>query len=208
MKLLILGGTGPTGQQVVMQAIAKGHDVTALVRTPSKLALTSGNLKVVKGDVLDKTTLLKALEGQDALVSALGVGKTLRPHHLIENAMATIVQAMSSAGVKRIVFLSAFGVGESFSNANLLQKLIFRLPLKAIYADKAKGDSMLKESPLDWTIVRPVVLTNGPTTVKYQAGEVLPMKGMPAISRADVADFMLRQLSEDTYLRKCPVIMN
>ena len=162
---------------------------------------------VVKGNVLDEDVLLKALEGKEAVLSALGVGKSLKSSNLISKAVSTLIPAMHTTGVKRVIFLSAFGVGETFVQASFIQKILFQLLLKDIYADKAKGDEQLRNSTLDWTLVYPVLLTNGPRTGKYKVGEKLPMKGMPKISRADVADFMLQQLTHPTFLRKEPLIM-
>jgi putative NADH-flavin reductase len=207
MKLLIIGATGPTGKHLVAQALEKSHHVTALVRSPEKLKEVHPNLEIVVGNVLDATTLSRVLQGKDAVLSALGVGKTLKANHLMDDFLQALVPAMNSSGVGRLIFLSAFGVGESFSQANFLQKLIFKLPLKSIYADKERGERFLKAtSKFKWTIVRPVVLTNGPRTGKYKAGEEILMKGLPKISRADVADFMLKELDEKQYLQKCPVL--
>ncbi len=157
--------------------------------------------------MLDLEVLTKALEGKDAGLSALGSGKSLKSSNLISNAINTLIPAMNDTGVKRVIFLSAFGVGESFKQANFIQKFIFLTFLKNIYDDKAKGEELLRKSNLEWKLVYPVLLTNGPHTGTYKVGEQLPMKGMPKISRADVAVFMLRQLTDDTFLKKAAVIM-
>src|SRR5687768_7083009 len=208
MKLLILGGTGKTGQQLVTRALEQQHDVTVLVRDPSKLQVKHEKLRVIEGNVLDKDVLLKALKGQDVVLSALGKGKSLRSSNLISNATGTLITAMNETGIKRLIFESGFGAGETFKDANFLQRIIFRTFLNNIYGDKANGEKMIRSSSLDWTLVYPVVLTNGPFTGKYQVGEKLPMKGMPKISRADVADFMLRQLDTKEYLKKGAVLMS
>ena len=208
MQLLILGGTGPTGQQLVKQSLEKLHHVTVLVRNPAKINLVHENLKVVVGDVLDKATVTKLLEGKDAVLSALGVGKSLISHSLIQNVMSVLIPSMQAANVKRVIFLSAFGVGETFKQANFLQKLIFRLPLRSNYKDKEKADAMLRNSSPDWTLICPVVLTNGPYTGTYKAAEIFAMKGMPTVSRADVADFMIKQLTDNTYIKKTAIIMS
>ncbi|HQY12841.1 MAG: SDR family oxidoreductase [Ferruginibacter sp.] len=206
MKLLILGATGRTGQQLVAQALEQHHEVTAFVRDPSKLELQHEKLTVVKGDVLDKDVLMKALEGKDAVVSALGRGMSLKSNNLITNAMNILVPAMNATGVKRLIFESGFGVGETNRQASFIQKMIFGTFLRNLYADKARGEAVLRKSSLDWTLVYPVRLINGPRTGKYKAGEQFSMKGQPTICRADVADFMLRQLTDNTYLKKLPVL--
>ena len=208
MQLLILGATGPTGQNLVRLALENFHQVTALVREPAKLSLSHENLTIIKGDVLDETTLTNSLKGKDAVLSALGNGKSLKSSNLMVSAVNNLIPCMKATNVKRLVFLSAFGVGESFVQANFIQRLIFRTFLKNIYSDKTKADDMVGHSSLDWTLVYPVVLTNGPSTSKYKVGENLPMKGMPKISRADVAEFMLRQLTDNTYLRKTVILMS
>lgn len=208
MKILILGATGGTGKQLVAQALEQHHEVTALVRDPSKINLTHEKLTVIKGDVLDKDVLVKALEGKDAVLSSLGVGKSLNPKGLITNAVKILIPAMNATGVKRLIFLSAFGVGETYRQASFIQRIIFSTFLKKMYADKVKGDDQIRNSNLDWTLIYPVLLTDKPGTGNYKAGETLPMKGMPKISRADVADFMLKQLNDNTFLRKSVVVMN
>ncbi|MEO6131627.1 MAG: SDR family oxidoreductase [Saprospiraceae bacterium] len=208
MRILILGATGPTGQELVRQALEKSYQVTALVRNPEKLGITHENLIVTTGDLLDETTLTNALRGKEAVLSALGAGKSLKSSNIMTNAVTNLITSLKTSNINRVVMLSAFGVGETFAKSNFIQKLIFRTFLKNIYNDKTKADSMLRHSPFDWTLVYPVVLTNGPRTGNYKVGETLPMKGMPKISRADVADFMLQQLTDATYLKKIAVLMS
>ncbi|MEO6540809.1 MAG: SDR family oxidoreductase [Ferruginibacter sp.] len=206
MKILILGASGLTGRLLVAKALAQHHEVTALVRDPSKLQVVHEKLKTLTGDALDKEILRKALAGQDAVLSALGRGKSLKSLNLITHAVSVLIPAMQQSNVKRLIFLSSIGVGETFVQANLLQKIIFRTLLKNIFADKTRAEKQIQSSTLDWTLVHPVVLTNEPGTGKYQTGEVLPMKGMPKISRDDVADFMTRQLSDHTYVKKIAIL--
>lgn len=208
MKILILGATGPTGQHLVMQALEHRHDLTVLVRNPAKLSIVHENLSVITGDVLDKTIVSKALAGQDAVISALGKGKSLKSSDLITQAVNVLIPAMNVAHIKRLIFLSGFGAGETLVQASSIQKIIFRTFLKGIYRDKANAEQQLRSSNLDWTLVYPVRLNNKPATGNYKAGEKLTMKGSPDISRADVADFMLRQLSSDTYMKKGVVLMS
>jgi putative NADH-flavin reductase len=208
MKILILGSTGRTGQELVKQALDKNYEVTALARDAAKLNIKHERLTVVKGNVLDKELLMKTVEGKDAVLSALGTGKSLKSGDLISSSVNLLVPAMNEKNVKRLIFLSAFGVGQTFEQASFIQKLAFRLFLKNIYADKSKGDERIRNSNLDWTIVYAVLLTNKSLKGKYQVGEKLPMNGMPKISRADVADFMLRQLTDSTFAKKAPIIMS
>ena len=206
MELLILGATGNTGKELVKQSLAQGHRVTVLLRNPEKLDIKDDNLVLVKGDVLNKEDVDMALEGKDALVSGLGVGNTLTANDLMYNAVSTLIPAMQIENVKRFIWLSAFGVGPTFKQANWLQKLAFKLPLRDIYADKEKADELVRNSDLDWTIVAPVKLTNGSLTTKYEAGEKFEMFGFPAISRADVAHFMLSQLNDESFIKKTVIL--
>ena len=208
MKILILGSTGGTGQQLVAQSLKQNYEVTALARDPSKLKVNHDRLTVVKGSVLDKNVLANALEGKEAVLSALGVGKSLKSRDLISNAVRIIIPAMNEKNVKRLVFLSAFGVGETFTQANFIQRIIFKVFLKNIYADKSKADDLIRKSTLEWTLVYPVLMTDTPGTGKYKVGEKFEMKGMPKISRADVAEFMLRQLNDNNFIKKPSIIMS
>src|SRR6478736_4482156 len=189
MKILILGSTGGTGQQLVLQSLAHNYEVTALARDPSKLNTSHPKLTVIKGNVLDKSLLARIITGKDAVISALGVGRSLKSGDLMANAVNLLIPAMIEKQVSRLILLSAFGVGETFTQAGFIQKLVFRLPLRNMYADKAKADEQVRNSNLDWTLVYPTLLTNKPGTGNYKVGEKLSMKGMPKISRADVADF-------------------
>lgn len=200
MKLLVLGATGPTGRELVSQALAQGHEVTAFARRPE--AVTQG-VRVVQGDAMrDPYSVAEALKGQEAVVSALGLGKVLFPNRFTERSIGNIVPAMERAGVKRIVWMSSFGVGDTARQAPLPMRLAYSTLLHAVFADKEVGEAELRRSTLDWTIVYPTTLTDGPTTGTCRAGEELKLEGLPSISRADVAHFMLREVVENAYVRR------
>lgn len=203
MKLLVFGSTGSVGRQLVRQAVEYGHAVTAFSRTPSKLGITHDNLKVVQGDVLDLSPVERAVQGQDAVLCSLGAGSK----GVVRSAgTINIVHAMERAGVRRLVCQSTLGVGDSWGNLNFLWKYImFRGLLRQAYADHASQEDYVRQSTLDWTIIRPGAFTDGNRTGEYRHGfpgtdKTTKLK----ISRADVADFMLRQLMDDTYLHKTP----
>lgn len=209
MKLLVLGATGATGQQIVTQALERAHEVTAFVRDPDKLTIGRDRVRVVTGSVTEAGgALAEAVRGQDAVISALGLGNSLKSSKLISRSMPMIVAAMESQGVRRLIFVSAFGVGDTRRDVPLPLRIMHRLLLADIFADKKAGEDHLRRSGLDWTLVYPVILTNGPRTSKYRAGERLDLRGLPKISRADVAEFALRQLQETTYLGKVALISN
>ena len=202
-SFLLLGATGPTGREVIDQGLEVGYTITAFVRDPAKLPVRHARLRVVVGDVTaEGPALEQAVKGQDAVLSALGAGMSFAPRRLMEQAMPRIVAAMEAAGVRRLIFTSAFGVGETYRDTPAMPRLTIATLLSAIYADKRRGEEILERSALDWTLVCPTGLTNGPRTGKYRVGERLELRGFPTISRADVASFLLRELQDPRFLKK------
>ena len=207
MKLVVFGASGGTGQEIIKQALEQGHDVTAFVRDPKKLTIKNSRLHIIEGDVLnDQSAIARAITGRDAIISSLGRANSLKSNGLIAGSLAAIVPAAKKHDVRRLILISAFGVGDSSRNAPLVPRLMYRLLLGDIYRDKKAGEDIVKASDLDWTIVHPVMLTTGPKTETYRSGERFNLKGFPKISRADVAHFALAQLTDKTFLRKTAVI--
>ena len=200
-NLLVLGATGGTGRSLVEQAVAAGFGVTVLVRDPDKVS--PGTVRVVTGDLVDDSAVLRAaVAGQDAVISTLGVGQSFKSGHLISQSVPVLVAAMREHGVHRLVFTSAFGVGATRRDTPLLPRLFIATLLRDIYKDKQAGEQAILTSDLDWTIVYPVGLTNGPRTGRYRVGERLSLRGFPRISRVDVAEFLLRQVEDRSYICK------
>ena len=205
MKLLVFGSTGGTGRELAKQALEQGHEVTAYARNPAKLGdIRHASLRVIRGDVLDRVAVESAVPGHDAVLSAIGAGAertTLR-----ENGTRNIVEAMEKSGVQRFISQSSLGVGDSRANLPLFTKyVIVSIFLQHAFADHERQEEVIRRSKLNWTIVRPPHLTNGPRTGAYRHGfptSDTQIKGK--ISRADVADFMLKQLADDTYLHRTP----
>jgi putative NADH-flavin reductase len=209
MRILVFGATGPTGLEVVSQGLEHGHDVTAFVRDPGRLGPLAPRVRVAVGDVTRAQSALAvdaAMQGRDAVVSALGVRAALRSGGLMASAMRAIVPAMEAHGVRRIVLVSAMGVGASGRDAPLVPRLMYRLLLGDIFADKQAAEDRVRASGLEWTFVYPTGLTNGPRTGAYRAGERLGLRGFPTISRADVADFVLRELESPRFVRRVAVV--
>jgi len=207
MNVLVFGATGPTGSLVAQQALERGHSVTAFVRDPAGLALRHERLRVVTGDTTrDASAIAEAMRGEEAVVSALGRRTTLKSGHLIERSLRLIVPAMAGAGVRRLMLLSAFGVGDSYREAPLVPRIMYRVLLSDIFADKKAGEDLVRQSGLDWTFVYPVLLTDGPLTGRYRADEHLELHGLPKISRADVAHFIANELEQGAYVRKTAVL--
>jgi putative NADH-flavin reductase len=202
-KLLVLGATGGTGQQVVAQALHRGFVVTALVRDPARLRIESDQLHVHRGSMTgDEAPLASAMRGQDAVISALGVGKSFKSGGVIGQAIPRIIRSMQAAGVRRLVFTSAFGVGETRRDVPLIPRLFMRTLLRDVYRDKEAGDVELRGSLLDWTIVYPAGLVDRPAAGQYRVGERLALRGFPTIARSDLANFLLDQVDDTRYVRK------
>jgi putative NADH-flavin reductase len=207
MKLSIFGSTGGTGRQIVAQALEHGHDVTAFARSPEKLDQRQANLEVIKGDVLDFTSAERAVQGQDAVLCTLGL-PPLDKSNLRSKGTKNIIRAMEKFGVKRFICQSTAGVGDSRDTLPFLMKyLIVPFLLRSAWADHEIQENHIKESPLEWIIVRPAALTDGGHTGSYQHGVTADNKTVTnKISRADTADFMLKQVEDNRYLYKTPCI--
>lgn len=202
-NIIIFGATGTIGRRLVEQALEKGYTVTAFVRDPAKFDLKHANLKTFKGDVLNGISVEKAIDEQTAGICALGAGSK---GVIRSEGTKNIIQAMEKAGVKRLICLSSLGVGDSRETLNFLWKYImFGLLLRKAYADHGRQENYVMQSNLDWTIVRPAAFTDGNLTGNYKHGSLGGDKTIKLkVSRADVADFMLKQLTDDAYLRKTP----
>lgn len=207
MNLLVIGATGGTGRALLKQALEQGHSVTAFVRNPEKLALTHHNLRIAKGDVTDYPSVEQAVAGKDAVLCALGT-KVIGRNTIQSDGARNIVRAMQKTGVRRLVLESSLDVGDSKGQLGFLFAHVIRPTLlRNIFKDKELQEQIVRTSPLEWIIVRPAMLTNADRTGKYRAG--FPSKDHSItgkISRADVADFMLKQTTENTYLRQTPGI--
>jgi putative NADH-flavin reductase len=206
-RILVLGATGGTGRQVVSQALQMGHEVTAFVRNPERIR--SDGLRVVVGNVIEDIGALDAaVRNQDAVISALGVGNSLKANGLIARSVPAIVRAMRGQGVRRLIFTSAYGAGQTMKDVPLIPRVLIRFLLNDLYTDKNLGEEELRRAgdDIDWTLVCPVTLTNGPRTGRYRAGERLSLHRVPRISRADVATFLLAQLDDGTYVRRSVLV--
>src|SRR3989442_9556402 len=205
MKLLIFGATGGTGQELVQQALGQGHVVTAFARNPAAATTKHPNLSVAKGDVLDYDSVEAAMKGQDAVLSALGV-RALTKNTLLSEGTKNIIRAMEKLGVKRFICESSLGIGDSKGQLGFLYNyILIPLFLRNVFADKEIQERYIRQSKLDWVIARPAMLTNGPRTGAYRSGFNVTDKSIKGkISRADVADFMLKQLRDEQFVHKAP----
>jgi len=186
MNLVVLGATGRTGSLVVEQALAAGHTVTALVRSPEKLTSANPNLRVVTGQATDATAVSRAMEGADAVISTLG-GKG----SVIADSTQAIVAAARAAGVKRVVLLSSWVVERD--RMDTVTRLLTGLAMGPVIKDKSAGELVLRRSDLEWTIVYPSSLTDGPAKGSVTELPEQAKRGMSEkISRADVAAWMVK----------------
>lgn len=206
MRLTVLGATGQTGTKLVELALGQGDRVTALVRDRAKLGELASRLDIVLGDATDQAAVEKAVEGSDAVLSALGHVKG-SAKDIEAAALKKVVASMNSKGVKRLVVLSSSVVGDPADKPTLGQSFtswLVKTFRRDIYDDSLAKARVVQESGLDWTVVRASILTNGPAT-KYRVGRMEKGMGL-RVSRADVADLMLKCSTEGKYVRELPYI--
>jgi putative NADH-flavin reductase len=201
MKLIVFGASSVLGHQLVATALQQGHLVTAFGRSPDKLAMTDSRLNFFRGDVLDPGSVQQAMQGMQSVICSLGAG---RKGVVRSSGTRNIVSAMQQASVRRLICQTTLGVGDSRQNLDFFWKYVmFGLLLKAAFADHVEQERWVRESNLDWTIVRPGAFTDGARTGEYSHGFAANDRSTQLkISRADLADFLLRQLVDDTYLHQ------
>ena len=210
MRVLIIGASKGIGLETTRQALDAGHNVRALARSATAIAISNTSLEKMRGNALKTEDVEAALVGVDVVIQTLGVGlgELLRPVHLFSDATRVLIQAMKIQGVKRLICVTGFGAGDSRASISCLQRLPFQIVFGRAYDDKSLQEQLIKESELDWTIARPGVLTSGPRTGQYQILSESSQWRNGIISRADVAEFLVRQIGDQTYIRKAPVLIN
>lgn len=204
MNIALFGGSRGVGRQVIEQALAAGHQVRALLRRPADFDLSHPQLTVIPGNVLEPAEVAACVEGADTVICSLG-GTADNPGDVVSRGTRHIIAAMQAAGVRRLVVVSSIGVGDSQDQAPFAFKMLMKTVLKAAMEEKEKQEALVQASGLDWVIVRPGGLTDGPRTGNYRSGLDKSIKA-GQVSRADVAEFVLRQLTDDTFLRQTPAI--
>lgn len=211
MKLVIFGASGGTGEHLVQQALGQDHTVTAFARRPESIvAAPAPGLTVVQGDMHDPEAVSAAIAGHDAVLSALGA-RNLGRSDLLEVGIRNIVAGMAAYGVDRIIVLGAAGAGADASQyqgvaTRMLLKLVMVTILREPFRSQREQERLLEASAAQYTIVRPPRLVNHPFTGRYRVQEDGLPPGGVTIPRADVADFMLRQLKDSRWLRKAPYV--
>lgn len=211
MKLLVVGATGPTGRQITEQALSQGHVVTALVRNSAQANLPPAVTKM-EGNVLDPDSLKAAVAGQEAVLCSLGSGATgpFKKMTMLSEGTRHLVAAMQAAGVRRLVCITGVGAGDSKGHGPWYYNwLIQPLVLRGVYHDKDRQEAVVRGSGLEWTLVRPGILTNGAARGVAAVRTYTDLAGVYAgtISRADVAAWCLREVVDGQYRGQAPVII-
>lgn len=206
MKITIFGASGATGKNVVEQALAQGNEVTAFVRNPEKMDIKNNKLTVTQGDVTNAQDIEKAVAGVDGVLVTLGASPDMQADIVMEEGTRNILDAMKKHGVKRIIVQSSYPMSGSPEGVAFLKEMGMGdeqiAMVQPVLDDKARQEDALRDSGLAYTIVRPLMLNDDPKTGKYRVGENLVIKVGDAISRADVADFMLKDLTENKFIGK------
>lgn len=199
----MFGGTGRTGSLVVTQAIAAGHEVAALVRDPARVGVRSERLRVVVGSLGEQDAVGRVVEGCDAVISALGTDEK-GPSTVCTDGVRAILAAMAGSGVRRLVALSAHGAGDSRDRS--LYSLAVRASVAHKMRDKDAMEALVRASAVDWTIIRPPALTDGPGTGTYRTGTDLTIRLTSRVSRAYLADFLLHEAAMPAFVHQAPRI--
>lgn len=207
MKITIFGASGATGKNVVEQALAQGgNEVTAFVRNPEKMDIKNDKLTVTQGDVTKAQDVENAVAAVDGVLVTLGASPDMQADIVMEEGTRNIIDAMKKHGVKRIIVQSSYPMSGSLEGVAFLKEMGMGdeqiAMVQPVLDDKAKQEDAIRDSGLEYTIVRPLMLNDEPKTGKYRVGESLVIKVGDAISRADVADFMLKDLTENKFIGK------
>ena len=198
MRIIVFGATGKTGQYVWRQALEQGHEVTVFVRSVVKLESVESNLHIVQGDVFDADSVAKAVTNHDAAIVCLG-SSNLRDKTTLTVGTKNVVDGMIRYNVERLIIVSAAGVEESWAQISWFARLLFKTLLRNVFSDHNSQEAIVKESSLEWTIVRSAVLTDQPASGAYTASNTETVR---RISRADLADFLVKQVTDTTYIQQ------
>jgi len=209
-KVLILGASKGIGSATVRKALDSGFRVRAFARSTHLIRIDDERLEKRRGDALNPLDVENALDGIDVVVQTLGIptdfGMVLRPVTLFSKATSILVPAMEAKGIRRLITVTGFGAGDSRASIARLQRLPFRLVFGHAYDDKDVQEQIIRDSHLDWTIVRPGVLTNRSNGNGYKVLLSASEWRNGIISRRDVADFLVRTISDNSYIRTTPVL--
>lgn len=206
MKIAVFGASGKTGIKAVEQALEMGYEVKALVRNPQKITISDEKLSVVEGDVTDMATVEETISGVDGVLVALGASADMQADIVMEQGTKNIIDAMKKHNVKRIIVQSSYAMSGDAEGIQFMKQMGMGdeqiAMMQKVLDDKKKQTETVVSSGLEYVLVRPLMLTDGEKTGKYRVGENIEVKPGDSISRADVADFMLKALTDNTYVGK------
>jgi putative NADH-flavin reductase len=208
-RVLIVGASKGIGLETTREALEAGHTVRAFARSADDIMISDHKLEKRRGNALRSSDVTAGVMDIDAVIQVLGVSLTelFWPVHLFSDATRILIAAMQAQGVKRLISVTGFGAGDSGASINCFQLLPFRFFFGRAYDDKDVQERLIKNSALDWTIVRPGVLTNGSRTGRYKILKEPSQWRNGTISRADVADFLVQQIESRIYVRQTPVLV-
>ncbi len=204
MKIAVFGATGGTGLNIVDQALAAGHEVQALVRNPARLSAAAQAPHIIVGDVLDPKKVAATVQGVAAVVVSLG-SRSDSPENTVSAGTQNIITAMQATGIKRLVVITSLGVGDSKNQVPLAFRLVMKTVMRKRMIDKERQEHFVRESGLDWIILRPGELRDTPATGEYTYGTDQTIRAQ-AISRADLAAFAIQQFTQDEFLHQAVAI--
>lgn len=207
--VLVIGASGGIGRETLSAALDAGHRVRAFSRSANEIDLENSYLKKHSGDAMNEAGIDAALDGIDVVVQTLGIGadELFKSVNLFSESTRILIAAMQRRNVRRLIVVTGFGAGDSREAIGCLQRIPFRLFLGRAYDDKDVQERLIKESGLDWTIVRPGILTKGARTGRYRVLVEPSQWRNGVISRADVADFIVRSIDDDGRAQQAPVLI-
>jgi len=202
MKIAVFGASGKTGLLLTFQALNQGHEVTAYTRSPHKISITHNNIRIVEGNLEDYDKIKEVVSGKDVVLCTLGIEKN-KPSTVLSDATKLILKAMDDSGVKRFICMSSAGIIGN-DGGFWFGKILMPLFLKHVFEDKKRQLEVIRQSHADWVVIRPVSLTDSPKTGRYRINDGSPTSR--TIPRSDVADFMLKLMTDKKYDFKIPAI--
>ena len=210
MRILIIGASKGIGLETTCQALAAGYDVRALARSATSINLSDAKLEKIPGDALNKQNVEAALAGINVVILMLGIGlgDLFKPVNLFSQATRVLITAMTDKNVNRLICITGFGAGDSQASIAPLQRLPFKIMFGRAYDDKSRQEELIKQSGLDWTIARPGVLLNGARTTRYKVLRDPSEWRNGFIARANVADFLIKQIEDHSFIGAAPVLVN
>lgn len=209
MKVSLFGATSPTGKMVLENLLTENHLVTVIVRNPDAVSIRHQNLTIVKGDVFSPSSFEESIKGNNLVVSILGTGSNNKPTTVYSVGGQNILSAMRKAGIKKLITLTSGGVqkDDPIIQKSFFYKYVGLWYLRHIYADMTQWESTLEKSKdIDWICIRPTYLRNGELTKKYRVNKTYSPENGWKVSRADLADFITKQVTSNEFIHQKPVI--